>query len=216
MQIKKYLVLGVLFLLPLSMYIFFASGKDNFGRLPVLTENIVEIDKFTSPDTDTIRLQNSITILGFFGNDPLANKVNAYNLAHKIYKKYRGFNDFQIVILQPEGSEEASSALREKLSEIADTNRWRFVYGTSEEIKEVFNSLQSEYLLMPDNSSPYVFIIDKKRNLRGRNDDEDAGKLYGFDARNFAEINNKMDDDVKVILAEYRLELKKYKSDREI
>ena len=135
MQIKKYLVLGVLFLLPLSMYIFFASGKDNFGRLPVLTENIVEIDKFTSPDTDTIRLQNSITILGFFGNDPLANKVNAYNLAHKIYKKYRGFNDFQIVILQPEGSEEASIALREKLSEIADTNRWRFVYGTSEEIK---------------------------------------------------------------------------------
>jgi len=216
MQIKKYLVLGVLFLLPLSMYIFFASGKDNFGRLPVLTENIVEIDKFTSPDTDTIRLQNSITILGFFGNDPLANKVNAYNLAHKIYKKYRGFNDFQIVILQPEGSEEASIALREKLSEIADTNRWRFVYGTSEEIKEVFNSLQSEYLLMPDNSSPYVFIIDKKRNLRGRNDDEDVGKLYGFDARNFAEINNKMDDDVKVILAEYRLELKKYKSDREI
>ncbi len=216
MQIKKYLVLGVLFLLPLSMYIFFASGKDNFGRLPVLTENIVEIDKFTSPDTDTIRLQNSITILGFFGNDPLANKVNAYNLAHKIYKKYRGFNDFQIVILQPEGSEEASIALREKLSEIADTNRWRFVYGTSGEIKEVFNSLQSEYLLMPDNSSPYVFIIDKKRNLRGRNDDEDVGKLYGFDARNFAEINNKMDDDVKVILAEYRLELKKYKSDREI
>ena len=216
MQIKKYLVLGVLFLLPLSMYIFFASGKDNFGRLPVLTENIVEIDKFTSPDTDTIRLQNSITILGFFGNDPLANKVNAYNLAHKIYKKYRGFNDFQIVILQPEGSEEASIALREKLSEIADTNRWRFVYGTSGEIKEVFNSLQSEYLLMPDNSSPYVFIIDKKRNLRGRNDDEDVGKLYRFDARNFAEINNKMDDDVKVILAEYRLELKKYKSDREI
>lgn len=202
--------------MPLSMYIFFASGKDNFGRLPVLTENIVEIDKFTSPDTDTIRLQNSITILGFFGNDPLANKVNAYNLAHKIYKKYRGFNDFQIVILQPEGSEEASIALREKLSEIADTNRWRFVYGTSGEIKEVFNSLQSEYLLMPDNSSPYVFIIDKKRNLRGRNDDEDVGKLYGFDARNFAEINNKMDDDVKVILAEYRLELKKYKSDREI
>ena len=216
MQIKKYLVLGVLFLLPLSMYIFFASGKDNFGRLPVLTENIVEIDKFTSPDTDTIRLQNSITILGFFGNDPLANKVNAYNLAHKIYKKYRGFNDFQIVILQPEGSEEASIALREKLSEIADTNRWRFVYGTSGEIKEVFNSLQSEYLLMPDNSSPYVFIIDKKRNLRGRNDDEDVGKLYRFDARNFAEINNKMDDDVMVILAEYRLELKKYKSDREI
>ena len=54
------------------------------------------------------------------------------------------------------------------------------------------------------------------RDLRGRNDDEDVGMLYGYDARDFAEINNKMDDDVKVILAEYRLELKKYKADREI
>jgi hypothetical protein len=69
---------------------------------------------------------------------------------------------------------------------------------------------------MPDASSPYIFIIDKNRSLRGRDDDEDVGKLYGFDARDFAEINNKMDDDVKVILAEYRLELKKYKADREI
>jgi hypothetical protein len=209
-------VLGVLFLLPLSMYIFFASGKDNFGRLPVLTENVTEIDKFNSLEQDTVRLNNSITILGFFGNDPMANKVNAFNLAHKIYKKNRGFNDFQIVILQPEGSEEASMELKHKLSEIAETDRWKFVFGTSEEITKVFNSLKSEYLLMPDDSSPYVFIIDKKRNLRGRNEDEDVGKLYGFDARDFAEINNKMDDDVKVILAEYRLELKKYKADREI
>ncbi|MBT8262552.1 MAG: hypothetical protein KJO05_07000 [Bacteroidia bacterium] len=216
MQVKKYLVLGVLFLLPLSMYIFFASGKDNFGRLPVLTENITEIDKFNAEDNDTIRLKNSITILGFFGNDPLANKVNAFNLAHKIYKKNRGFNDFQIVILQPEGTEAPSKELKKKLSEIADTDRWKFVFGSPEEIKEVFNSLKSDYLLMPDNGSPYVFIIDKNGNLRGRDDDEDVGKLYGFDARDFAEINNKMDDDVKVILAEYRLELKKYKADREI
>jgi hypothetical protein len=216
MQIKKYLVLGVLFLLPLSMYVFFASGKDNFGRLPVLTQDVTEIDKFNSGNNDTIRLKNSITILGFFGNDPLANKVSAFNLAHKIYKKNRGFNDFQIVILQPEGTEAASMELKSKLSEIADTDRWKFVFGTSDEINEVFKSLQSDYLLMPDNSSPYVFIIDKNGNLRGRDDDEDVGKLYGFDARDFAEINNKMNDDVKVILAEYRLELKKYKADREI
>jgi hypothetical protein len=216
MQVKKYLVLGILFLLPLSMYIFFASGKDNFGRLPVLTENVKEIEQFSSAEKDTVRLKNSITILGFFGNDPLANKVNAFNLAHKIYKKNRGFNDFQIVILQPEGSEDDSMELKNKLSEIADTDRWKFVFGSKEEIQNVFESLNSDYLLMPDASSPYVFIIDKNANLRGRDDDEDVGKLYGFDARDFAEINNKMDDDVKVILAEYRLELKKYKADREI
>lgn len=216
MQVKKYLVLGTLFLLPLSMYIFFASGKDNFGRLPVLTESIVEIDAFKSLENDTVRLRDNITILGFFGSDPLANKVNAFNLAHKIYKKNRGFDDFQIVILLPKGTETEAAELKHKLSEIEQTDRWKFVFGEVDEIERVFASLDSEYLLQPDHSSPYVFIIDKDGSLRGRNDDEDVGKLYGFDARDFAEINNKMDDDVKVILAEYRLALKKYKADREI
>ncbi len=40
--------------------------------------------------------------------------------------------------------------------------------------------------------------------------------MYGYDASNYAEINNKMGDDVKVILAEYRLALKKYKAERDI
>jgi hypothetical protein len=33
--------------------------------------------------------------------------------------------------------------------------------------------------------------------------------LYGFNSQSVAEINNKMVDDVKIILAEYRLALKK-------
>ena len=53
-------------------------------------------------------------------------------------------------------------------------------------------------------------------NLRGRDDDEDVQLLYGFNAADYAEINNKMSDDIKVVLAEYRLALKKYKSNREI
>ena len=64
-------------------------------------------------------------------------------------------------------------------------------------------------------ASPYVFIIDKDRSLRGR-DDDDLGLLYGFDSSDYSEVNNKMSDDVRVILAEYRLALKKYNSKREI
>jgi hypothetical protein len=45
--------------------------------------------------------------------------------------------------------------------------------------------------------------------LRGRDDDEDIGMLFGFNSQSVAEINNKMVDDVKIILAEYRLALKK-------
>ena len=77
--------------------------------------------------------------------------------------------------------------------------------------------MKSDIALDSNISTPYVFIIDKERGLRGRDDDEDEGVMYGFDSSNIAEINNKMSDDVKVLLAEYRRALKKYNtSDREI
>ena len=50
----------------------------------------------------------------------------------------------------------------------------------------------------------------------GRDDDEDYGVMYGYNSADYAEINNKMSDDIKVVLAEYRLALKKYKADRQI
>jgi hypothetical protein len=51
--------------------------------------------------------------------------------------------------------------------------------------------------------------------LRGRDDDEDVGTLFGYNASSVAELNNKMTDDVKVILAEYRLALKKNNTKRQ-
>lgn len=42
----------------------------------------------------------------------------------------------------------------------------------------------------------------------------DDNDFLGYDARSVADINNNMVDDVKVILAEYRLALKKYNADR--
>ena len=75
--------------------------------------------------------------------------------------------------------------------------------------KKIYNSLATDIKLSEENSTPYVFIIDRYLKLRGRDDDEGIGKLYGFNAESVAEINNKMVDDVKIILAEYRLALKK-------
>ena len=83
-------------------------------------------------------------------------------------------------------------------------------------IAQVFLSLQNKQELDAHHASDWVYIIDKDRNLRGRKADEDEGVKYGFNAADYAEINNKMGDDVKVILAEYRLALKKYKAKREI
>jgi len=214
-KIKKFTVLGILFLLPITAYLFFASGVNNFVKLPVLTKNVLELNQFKTEDGKTKALQNHITVLCFFGKNVEASHANAFNLAHEIYKKNYQFKDFQFVILMPEGTQEEADFLKSRLAEIENPENWNFVYGSSEAINNVFNSLQTNYTLHDDLSSPYVFIVDKDRNLRGRDEDEDKGILYGFDARVYAEINNKMSDDIRVILAEYRLSLKKYNKVKE-
>jgi hypothetical protein len=215
---KKFLVLGILFILPITVYVFFATGKNNFGKLPVLTSNVTELLEFKAIDGTSVQFKDHITVLGFFGKELLENKGSAFNLAHKIYKKNRRFNDFQLVIVLPEGSQDKANELETELSQISDTEQWKFVFGPSDAIKDVFSSLGSNYSLDANLASSYVFIIDKDGRLRGRDDDEDEdqGLLYGFNSTDIAEINNKMSDDIKAILAEYRLELKKYKASRDI
>ena len=215
-KIKKFTVLGVLFLLPITAYLFFASGVNHFAKLPVLTKNVLELNNFKTEDGKTKHLQDHITVLCFFGSDIESSHANAFNLAHEIYKKNFKFKDFQFVILMPEGVEEEANFLKTRLADVENPENWNFVYGKPEAIEKVFNSLGSNYSLDENSASPYVFIIDKDRGLRGRDNDEDFGVLYGFDARVYSEINNKMSDDIRVILAEYRLALKKYNSKREI
>ena len=208
---KKTFVLVVLFILPLVAYMFFASGVNNFGRLPTLTENVRDLDAFSPGET----LNGKITILGFLGKDLELKKGNAFNLNQKIYKPFYEFRDFQMVMILPVGSEEKVAELKKELSGLTDIRNWKFVHGEDQEIEALFNSLDTNLELDENLGSPYVFIIDKDRNLRGRSNDEDEGLKYGFDATSVADINNKMEDDVKVILAEYRLALKKNNAKRD-
>ena len=120
-----------------------------------------------------------------------------------------------MVMVLPQGSEEKVDELKKELSGLADTRNWKFIFGEDRDIKSLFGSLKTNLELDENLGSPYVFIIDKDRNLRGRSNDEDEGLKYGFDATSVADINNKMEDDVKVILAEYRLALKKNKAKRD-
>lgn len=207
---KKTVVLVVLFVLPLVVYMFFASGVTNFGRLPTLTQQVGELDGFQG----TARLDGKITILGFSGSEPDSWKGNAFNLNQKIYKPFYEFDDFQVVIVVPLGEEAFVSDLKKELGALSDISNWEFVYGTPQRIREFFESLQTDLQLGPDAGSPYVFVIDKERKLRGRKDDDDVGTKYGFNTSSVADLNNKMKDDVKIILAEYRLALKKNQAER--
>ena len=207
---KKTVVLVVLFVLPLVVYMFFASGVTNFGRLPVLTEQVGELVGFRGD----ARLDGKITILGFPGRDNPSGKGNAFNLNQKIYKPFYEFTDFQVVMVLPEGQEEFVAELKKELGALVDISQWKFVFGTPEKIGEFFKSLQTDLQLDASGATPYVFIVDKERKLRGRKNDDDIGTKYGFNTSSVADLNNKMKDDVKIILAEYRLALKKNQAGR--
>ena len=211
-KIQKNLVLTILFIFPVVIYLFFASGKNNFAKLPVLTYGINDLSKFISNEDRQVELKNNITILCYWGSDINNRKGDAFNLNQKIYKRFYEFKDFQFVVLVTDGQKEMIEKLKESLSSGAGTDlvKWNFLQGSEDSIKEHFNSLNTTIGLNSKYSTPYVFIIDRKKNLRGRDDDEDIGYLFGYNAQSVAEINNKMEDDVKVILAEYRLALKKY------
>lgn len=214
-ELNKKIVLGVLFIFPLLVYLFFASGKNNFAKLPILTEGVLEIRELDT--TSGIQFQDKITILGYWGGSLEEKQAEALNLNEKIYKRFYEFEDFQFVFLvNEEYSSEVDklkNALREGVG--TDLSKWNFVTVSRVNMQTHFNSLKTPLELNQSGSSPFVFIIDKESNLRGRNDDEDQGTLYGFDARSVAQINKKMIDDVKVILAEYRLALKIYNAKRE-
>jgi len=100
-----------------------------------------------------------------------------------------------------------------ELGQITDTSRYKVLYLDESDSIKLFDALETNGELS-SGSSPLVYIIDKNGSLRGRTDDEDEGILYGYDIRSVAVLNNKMEDDVKVLLAEYRLALKKNYADR--
>ncbi|MEX0290867.1 MAG: hypothetical protein AB3N14_17315 [Flavobacteriaceae bacterium] len=207
---KKTFVLVVLFVLPIVAYLFFASGVTNFGRLPVLTEAVNDISTIDPSKS----LKGKITILGFLGSDVELKKGNAFNLNQKIYKRFFEFHDFQMVMVMPKGTEEKVEELKKELGNLVDIKNWKFLFAEEPQIRSLFASLKTDQTLDDNLSTAYVFIIDKEANLRGRDNDEDEGIKYGFNAISVADLNNKMVDDVKIMLAEYRLALKKNKAER--
>ena len=209
-SIKKYLILSLLFFSPIFIYIFLVSGINNFARLPILTTNVLDIQSING-NIQGISLKDNISIIGFWGGDVNLRKSEALNLNQKIYKRFFQFQDFQFVFLTTKDQKTNINNLKEELTRGVGTDleKWNFIFTDEKEIQKIYNSLKTDIELSEENNTPYVFIIDRDLNLRGRDDDEDIGKLYGFNAESVAEINNKMVDDVKIILAEYRLALKK-------
>ena len=209
-NLKKYLILGFLFFFPIFVYVFLSTGINNFAKLPVLTENVMDIENIEG-NSANVSFKNKISIVAFWGGDVNNKKSEALNLNQKIYKRFNEFQDFQFVLIHNKDDNEVIESLKSDLVSGVGTDlkNWNFIPTTQSNIKMIFDSFNTNIELDQSFSTPYVFIVDRDLSLRGRDDDEDIGMLYGFNSQSVAEINNKMVDDVKIILAEYRLALKK-------
>jgi len=214
MGLKKYLVLGILFILPITVYLFFASGVNQFAKLPKLGDQIIVLNAFEGENGAALATEGKITILGFLGQNALEHKAEVFNLAHKIYKKNYQFEDFQMLFLTTKDQDSAVVSLKQEFSQIADPINFKVGYGDLVEIAQIHNLLNTPYALDASGSSSYVYILDKDSQLRGREESDYQEFGGGYNAANYAIINNEMNDDIKIILAEYRLALKKYKTSR--
>ena len=211
-KFQKNLVLITLFILPLVAYVFFASGVNSFAKLPTLTTKIADVIEFKTLDSTPISLTNKITILGFMGNDIEKNKGGFFNLTEKIYNKNREFKDFQVVMIAPDGTQEQVKALMKKIATLTNLSGWHFIFASPKQIDKFYEKMNLVFKLDKNQYTPNVFIIDKKRSLRGRKGKSIKGDeeyREGYNTVKVGELYNEMTDDVKIILAEYRLALKR-------
>ena len=212
---KKRVVLFLLFIFPLMFYLVLSTGINNFGKLPVVTKSVMDVSLIDT--TKQTSLNQKISIVCFLGNDVKGIQGGVFNLNQKIYKPFYGFKNFQMIAVYPKAQQEAVATLKKEIGNFTNMAKWKFVAASETEIGLFYESFKTG---TPLNNlyTQNVFLIDKEINLRGRLTDEDSfeGKLYGYNMNSVSELNKKMKDDVKVVLAEYRLALKKNDADREI
>jgi hypothetical protein len=211
---KKRFVLIALFIFPLIFFLVLSTGIVNWTKLPVLTERIQDIPQVDS--LQQISFKEKVNVLCFLGNDIDYAKTGVFNINQKIYKEFYGYLAFQAVAIYPNSQEEAVINLMKKLDQFTDMSKWIFIGMSDEEIGTLFASLKTNESLTNQYSNK-AFIIDKDLKLRGRNDDKDTtdGLLFGYNMNSVGELNNKMEDDIKVLLYEYRAAFKnKKKADR--
>ena len=162
-DLYKKIVLGLLFVFPLLVYLFFASGKNNFAKLPILSKGITEIQNLEFQADNPVSLKDQISIIGYWGGSLKNKQAEALNLNEKIYKRFYEFADFQFVFFVNNNRLSQVDSLKRALKEGVGTDltKWNFIAATTDEIQTHFTSLQTPIKLDQDGSTPYVFIIDK-------------------------------------------------------
>lgn len=204
---KKYIVLFILFVLPIVAYLFFATGVNQFSTLPVITPQVTEMGQWKSLSGEVLQLDGKITVLGFAGYDIKKHRSNLFNLNQQVYERYHKFADLQFVYVCPESTRAEIVEINEKFSALTDMTDWHFVFAPDQEIRTFYDGLGLKGMLGDDLGTPNVFLIDKKKQLRGRNDADEY--LEGYNTIHPSVLKNEMLDDFKILIYEYKAALKR-------
>ena len=228
---KKYLLLFAILLLPTLLYLLYVYGKgeQDFAHLPFVTYtdlNGEQVNRkapafgFINQDGKTITdkdLEGKIYLVDFFFTScPSICPIMTANMM-KIQKRFEGFPEFELVSFTVDPTRDNPERLKEYAAErMIDTQRWNFLTGEQDSLYSVaYNFLSSA---MEDSlaaggflHTEYFVLIDKEGNLRSRDDEQ--GNIIGVYDGTSAQHTRDLIDDVKVLIAEYKMELKANKKE---
>ena len=210
---RKWIILGILFLLPVIFLLFLYPSTHNYNTLDIVNEDVKETDFLNFIDNRKTNFEGNITILNFLGDMPVENITGTLNLKELVYDKFKGFKKFQIISIASLNSEKSLENVKKELLKSDELKYWFFATASDEEINKIYSSLRSQKELDSSNYTSQVFIIDKQRNQRGRIDDRDDDQieknidlfgLYSYNSIIVSEIKKKMNDDIRILFTEYR------------
>ena len=210
---RKWIILGILFLLPVIFLLFLYPSTHNYNTLDIVNEDIVEVEFFNFIDNRKTNFEGNITVLNFLGDKPMENITGALNLKELVYDKFKGFKKFQIISISSLNSEKSLESVKKELMKSDELKYWFFATTSNEEINKIYSSLRYHNELDSSNYTSEVYIIDKQRNQRGRIDDRDDNQienkidsfgLYSYNSIIVSEIKKKMNDDIRILFTEYR------------
>ncbi|PQJ21218.1 hypothetical protein [Tenacibaculum sp. SG-28] len=209
---QKFIVLFALFIVPLLFYIFLQLGTHNFGKLPVVVENILDVSHIDK----NYSFENKVSVVLFLGDNVTKADGELFNLNEKVYKKFYGYTDFQLIALVAKGQEDAVEKLKKRMAINTNLIKWNFIFCEKKELSAIFEGLKTTYNLDANSHSSKAFIIDKEVNLRRGKSTikaQENEKLLGYNMKSISELKDDMHDDIKVVLAEYSFALKKNSSE---
>lgn len=209
---QKFIVLFALFIVPLLFYIFLQLGTHNFGKLPIVVENVLDVSHVDK----NYSFENKVSVVLFLGDAVAKADGELFNLNEKVYKKFYGYTDFQLIALAAKGQETAVEKLKKRMAINTNLIKWNFIFCEKEALEAIFEGLKTTYNLDANSHSSKAFIIDKEVNLRRGKSTikaQENEKLLGYNMKSISELKDDMHDDIKVVLAEYSFALKKNSSE---